>query len=362
MRTPKCRGPKPHQLPRNDDAPSTFALRGAAAGAIVAACKTSLAYFAAAGVHVDTHGVARPPAKPDSSSSSSLAQWDPAKDLEPLPKRQRGLWDAWDKSQIARMGTADQQRLADCSGPEGGAYLVAGKVELNVSLTDHEFMHYTRLRLGMELVRPGPCQLARVTRDGERRICGAFMDAKGGHCIGCKIGGAVVAAHGEGCQIIAAATREGGYYSRREQIVPELATPECPSPVLDVDAFGLASADRLLVDFTLRSNLAERYRWGQRATPAASAESDKHERYPAAGGVSVRGACMEILGKHGPELTALLHELADRARAHAVQQGRAPGRLLRKWRCQLSGVAARLVGRQATLSQASAARSWEHPR
>ena len=186
------------------------------------------------------------------------------------------------------------------------------------------------------------------------------MDSKGHHCTSCKVGGAVVAAHAEGCQILAEAAREAGYQCRREQIIPELATAACPSPVLDCDAFGLAGAERLLIDFTLRSTAAARYQGeGKRSQAAASAEEDKVTRYPAANGVAVRGAGMETLGRHGPELTALLAELADRARANAISQGKAPARLLRRWRCQLSGVAARLVGRAATQSQAVAARPWE---
>ena len=149
------------------------------------------------------------------------------------------------------------------------------------------------------------------------------------------------------------------HHHHREQIIPELATAKCPSPVMDCDAFGLAGADRLLIDFTLRFGMVDRYKLGKRACPAASAESDKQLRYLPMGGVSVRGVGMEVLGRHGPELTSLLAELADRARISAIQHGRAPARLLRKWRCQLSSICARLVGRQVTLSQAGAVHAWE---
>ena len=239
---------------------------------------------------------------------------------------------------------------------------MAGRGELGSSLTDAEFVAYTKLRLGMPIVTPGPCQLARVGKGEQRTTCGAMMDAHGTHCVSCKVGGAVLAAHSEGCQVLADACRAAGYFCRREQIVPELATEACPSPVLDLDAFGVAGAERLLLDFTLRSGAAGRYRSGKRADAAGSAEAEKLERYPPAGGVAVRGVAMEVLGHHGPGLTCLLHELADRARATAIQQGRAPARYLQRWRAQLSGAAARLVGRAATLSQASAAREvWDTP-
>ena len=238
---------------------------------------------------------------------------------------------------------------------------MASRVDLTSSLSDTDFRHYTRLRLGLQLVRPGPCQHARAGKSGEKHACMALMDAAGAHCISCKIGGAVHAAHDEGCQIMAEATRAAGYFARREQIIPELATAKCQSPVLDIDAFGLAGADRLLIDFTLRSGMAERYHQGGKRdnNAAGSAEEDKLVRYPARGGVSVRGVAMEIMGRHGPDLTLLLAELADRARVAAVERGRAPARLMHKWRCRLSAMCARLVGRQVAQSLARDPHPWE---
>ena len=182
------------------------------------------------------------------------------------------------------------------------------------------------------------------------------MDANGIHPITCKVGGAVIAAHSEGCQVLADACREAGFQCRREQIIPELASASCPSPQLDIDAFGVAGADRLLVDFTMRCSAATRYRWGERADAVASAEADKQRRYPPTGGISVRGAAMDVLGRHGPGLTSLLEELADRARLCALEAGRPPTRAMRTWRIRLSAAAARLVGRATALAQAPAAR------
>ena len=80
---------------------------------------------------------------------------------------------------------------------------------------------------------------------------------------------------------------------------------------------------------------------GARADPAASAEADKQARYPAAGGVSVGGFALEVLGRRAPGLTSILTQLADRARSQVVQQGRAPARFLRLWRIRLSAALAR---------------------
>ena len=123
------------------------------------------------------------------------------------------------------------------------------------------------------------------------KCAGTLWTARGAHCVSCKVGGAVIAAHGEGCQILADATREAGYTCRREQVIPELATDDRPSPVMDCDAWGVAGAERLLIDFTLRAGGAARYGYGSRSdAELASAEADKVKAYPAQNGVSIRGS------------------------------------------------------------------------
>ena len=317
---------------------------GAAATAARKDCEASIAFLATRGVHIDAHGVGHTAPQASALQLNALPG--------PLKHRQRSWLKSADVAHIRTMSQHAQDRLASSGGPEGGAYLHATRGEVRSMLTDAEWLAYTRMRLGATVSDYGTCQLQRVTQDGARTVCGARLDRYGKHCVSCKVGGAVLAAHAESNQVLADACREAGYTSRREQVVPELATAACPNPVLDVDAFGVAGSDRLLLDFTLRNQAATRYQRGGRSDPTRSAEEDKQARYPPRGGVAVRGLAMEVLGRHGPGLAALLQELADRARVQVVQQGRAPGRYLRTWRTRLSVTAARLVGRAVTLATA----------
>ena len=329
---------------------SPVVLTGPAAATAIADCQTCIEQLEKLGICIDAVGMAH--ALPCSADRLDLRNT-----TQPMTHRQRGWWTAIDRARVAALPRDEQDRLESCAGPEGGAYLSATRTELGCSLRDAEFTSYTRLRLGMPVMRAGPCQHARANADGGTTACGSMADADGRHCMPCKVGGAVLAAHGEGCQVLADACRDAGFICRKEQIIPELATTACPSPKLDLDAFGVVGADRLLIDFTLRMSTAARYGHGARSNAAASGEADKQARYPPAGGISVRGAGMEVLGRHGPGLASLLEELADRARLAAVHQGRPPARFLRLWRCRLSGVAARLVGR-AVVTGSGSARPW----
>ena len=170
----------------------------------------------------------------------------------------------------------------------------------------------------------------------------------------CKVGGAVYAAHNEGCDILHEAAKAAGYQSRREQIVVEFATATCLSPKLDIEGWGVAWAERLLVDFTIRNPLADRYATGEaRSDAAATAEEEKEQRYPPRGGVRVRGAALELYGKHGEGMRALLAEFADRARERERASGVATTRWIRRWRVQLSAVTVRLVGRAIQKAQSA---------
>ena len=169
----------------------------------------------------------------------------------------------------------------------------------------------------------------------------------------CKVGGAPYAAHSQGCQYLYEASIQAGYQSRREQIVPELATAACLSPQLDIEGWGLFGHARLLIDFTIRHPLAERYTISS-ATKTAAGEKATH--YPRQQGLEVRTAAVEVYGKHGKDLQNLREHLADLARQRERSLGVAPTRWLRRWRVQLSSMLAHHVGRavqQAILAQAT---------
>ena len=95
--------------------------------------------------------------------------------------------------------------------------------------------------------------------------------------------------------------------------------------------------------FSIRHPGAAHYSVGQDATVVAGREKQDH--YGARQGLHVRTAAMEVYGRFGEELTALLDQLADLARQRDLQYGLPPTKWLRKWHAQLSLVTARLVGR-----------------
>ena len=162
------------------------------------------------------------------------------------------------------------------------------------------------------------------------------------HACICKIGGAPYAAHGSGCNILYQATLAAGYQSRREQIIPEFATKAVPSPQIDIDGWGLLGQPRLLVDFTIRHPLAQRYSTRDLNT---SAHADKTSHYVATHGFQVTPATLDAFGKHSPQLAGLLEHLADLACTRERQMGLPPTRWLHKWRAQLSSVVAHMTGR-----------------
>ena len=125
--------------------------------------------------------------------------------------------------------------------------------------------------------------------------------------------------------------------------MPELAIAACQAPQLDVVGWSAFGHGRLLIDFSLRLPGVARYSRGQDAMIVAGREKDHH--YPSRQGLQVRTAAMETYGRFGSELTALLDQLADLARQRDRAFSLPPTRWLRKWRAQLSLVAARMAGR-----------------
>ena len=270
--------------------------------------------------------------------------FDPAMHLsKPMPKRQRLWWEHIDShraSSLIAMCPGYTTRIGSCGGPEGGAYLKATRAEGIRTLPDRYFIAATRLRLGLPVLAPGIC--AHTTKSNPPKRCTEILDTHGLHACTCKVGGALYAAHGSGCHVLFQAVQSGGYQSLREQIVPEFATQSTPSPQIDVDGWGLLGQTRLLVDFTIRNPLAERY---CNRDLNAAAHTDKTSHYAAAHGLHVTPATIDTFGRHSPDLAYLLEHLADLARTREKQMGLPPTRWLRKWRAQLSSILAHMVGR-----------------
>ena len=306
-----------------------------------AAISRALHGIEATGVVLDQHAMPHPAHTPPSFTFDPLVHLS-----SPLPKRQRAWWSLIDAQRAAELhnhGRATSTRLTSCSGAEGGAFLRATRSDGVVSLTDAFFVTAVRHRLGLPVMPACSCQHTTKAKPGAPpRTCLERADTTGLHATLCKVGGAPYAAHGEGCHILYEATVHAGYQSRREQIVPEFASPACLSPQMDIEGWGLLGQGRLLVDFTVRHPLAARY---NNRTPASAATGEKTAHYQPTQGLHAQVATLEVYGRHAEGLQSLLEHLADLARVRERQLGLAPTRWLRRWRAQLSYVAARFVGR-----------------
>ena len=196
----------------------------------------------------------------------------------------------------------------------------------------------------MRVMSPGVCHHQKGGDQAAKPIaCFAPVCPDGYHTVTCKCGGAPYCAHSQGCNILHKASRSAGYQSKREQVVPELATPACRAPQLDVEGWSTSHSSRLLIDFSIRHPCTAHYSSGQSATVVAGREKTGH--YGSRQGLVVRTAAMETFGRHGADLVALLEQLADLARQRDIAFGLPPTRWLRKWRAQLSLAVARMIGR-----------------
>ena len=294
----------------------------------------------ACGLVLDQHGM------PHLLSTPPARELDVTIDLaQPMPKRQRHWWNVLHHSRAQRLATDSAITwLTSCGGPEGGAYLRAISADGGGALTDNEFVYATRFRMGMRVMSPGVCHHQKGGDQAKQRsTCFAPVDPHGHHAVTCKCGGAPYCAHSQGANVLLQASVSAGYQSRREQVVPELASAKCQAPQLDVEGWSTVGLSRLLIDFSIRHPGAARYSVGQDATVVAGREKQGH--YGSRQGLLVRTAAMETYGRLGEECTELLDQLADLARQRDRRHGLPPTKWLHKWRAQLSLVTARLVGR-----------------
>ena len=90
--------------------------------------------------------------------TQAATQLQPTSLTGPLPRRQQSWQVALDAATVAAMPQSGLERLAACSGPEGGACLLATRADLRSTLTDAEFVSYSRVRFVLPVVEPGLCQ------------------------------------------------------------------------------------------------------------------------------------------------------------------------------------------------------------
>ena len=193
-----------------------------------------------------------------------------------------------------------------------------------------EFRINARVRLDFPVIQQGLCQYQRRQKsDGTAGArCLAQLDEQGQHAQECLIGGDRSKLHDVGCQIIQNACCEAGLKSQREVVLPALVTEKLTEPRVDVDASGLPGLPHKRLDFTVVGAEALHYSWAMRkaqetAPAAAQAERAKESKYgETKGGLGVRGIAVQLSGRSGPGLDALLRRPAGYKRAISKAAGR----------------------------------------
>ena len=302
----------------------------------------------------------------------------------PLRKRQT----SW-KQPLAEAATRCEPlksvaaRLARLGGDRNALWLTVTEGPERTPLDDLEFRINARIWLGLSMVRGGQCQhQKRQKSDGTAGAKSlAHLDDHGQHAQKCLCGGDRAKLHDADCHTIHNACCEAGPTSKREVSVPTLATEklteprvevdaphhpqrllrsraqittrsDCPDigtekltePRVDVDAWG---PSHIRLDFTVVDEEALHYssamRKGQEEAPAAAqAERAKTNKYgKAKGGVGVTGISLQLSGRFGPRLDALLRKLAGYKRAVSKAAGKDGGRPLQEWQKLLSMALAR---------------------
>ena len=243
------------------------------------AVRSALDGLRSLGVELDQHGM------PHAAWNPPSIVFDPVHHTKiPKPKRQRVWWQLIEKARaeaLSQPTREDAKRIRSCGGPEGGAFLVATRDEGAHRLSDNIFVTAVLYRLGAQVMPQGTCQHTTQTQGATKRTCLHPAGRDGHHAVLCKVGGAPCAAHSEGCHILFQASQKAGFQSRHEQVIPELATEECLSPQLDVEGWGLLGQERLLIDFTIRHPLAQRYANTDQPTEQADSEKARQYRTPA---------------------------------------------------------------------------------
>ena len=110
----------------------------------------------------------------------------------------------------------EKARLVEVQNPIGGRYLVEHQQARR--LRDSRWRAAVKVRCGMEVMAPGPCQLQYA--DPAKGRCNKRTDTKGDHTLTCEVGCTRIARH----NALAAAefdhARQAGFAAWREADVP----------------------------------------------------------------------------------------------------------------------------------------------
>ena len=116
-----------------------------------------------------------------------------------------------------------------------------------------DFRTNARVRLDLPVMLRGQCQHQRSQKpDGTPGArCLAHLDEQGQHAQRCLIEGDRAKLHDVGCHVIHNACCEPGLKSKREVVVPALATEKLTEPRVDVDAWGHPGLPHMRFDLTI---------------------------------------------------------------------------------------------------------------
>ncbi|CAK0808204.1 unnamed protein product, partial [Prorocentrum cordatum] len=296
---------------------------------MLAAARHCLGRLAASGVFLDTWGMPQP--EPDAQTGAHTFSLEHAVAAGVALRHRRKLWMLRAADAALSAGTPGQRKhWLSGGGPEGGLGFTANATGDLAPWSDDEFRINFRRRLRLPLFGVA-CFCQRRARAG--RVCGHARDELGDHAISCMIGGAHNRLHDGVCDELAACARTAGLAATREVVLPELATATMREPRVDVQLWGHSSLPIFHGDFTIVSTHNRRGHSATAGAGATAAEAAKVTKYGARGGTSVQGLALEFGGRHGPQLTCLLQQLASltRHQSHLRDTGcaRPP---LRDWR------------------------------
>ena len=259
-------------------------------------------------------------------------------------------------TRLLESNSRETTRLQSAGGANAGKPLVAPAGHMAAQFTDDQLTEILRWRLGITSAQVMPlCQhISATTGD----TCGEMLDAWGDHAVGCRCGPLRIRRHNNAADHLADMVECTGAHTRREAYVKEFSRGGVDA-YLDVWAFGWVHIEDLLIDVTIRHPMSTRYqpRAAQQSGWATEcAMRDKEERYPAAGGRSVRTFALETWGRSGTSDEELLQFIATEAVRHARRRGHTltAGSFLRQWRATIGaslqkGVAAALMSARCGL-------------
>ena len=261
-------------------------------------------------------------------------------------------------------------RLRSTAGEGAGAWVEFCPKSEELRLNDSEFNHAVRWRIGLPVMRAGPCQVRNANTSGEiaEERCGQCLDALGDHAVLCGRGGGKYRAHTAVCRCLGRFAREAGIERTFEEVCPQLLKGEPGSDhavEARLDVHMWSGGQQWLMEEWVDATVGHPWRKSGRAqassvdgSTAAAAEGRKRKRYgEGQGGITVSPFAVETWGRLGTSATELLAKMAAHWAGNASLGPAAAAAKVRRWRAELGIALAR-----AQAATAAKAGSCSQPR